>query len=178
MMNPYEAPSTPLLDGRKTFPWQTVCNAFIAILLAVGVIVGLVSALNPSVGAVMRSGFGLVDSLICIIPLLQLLVWLFFRRAAWAGPEIHQIGGAAVGAVGFGVAYANELRIFLSHPEEVSHSSTVYYLYLKLLSFVAIGVCLSWQAFSMTSNSRVAIKGEPSADPKDPTVVDSGSVIC
>ncbi len=139
---------------------------------------GLVSTLNPSVGAAMRSGFGLVDALICIIPLLQLLIWLFFRRAAWAGPEIHLIGGAAVVAVGFGVAYANELKIFLSHPEEVSHSSTVYYLYLKLLSFVVIGVCLSWQAFSMTSNSRVVIKGERSTDPVDSTVVASGSVIC
>ena len=131
---------------------------------------GLVSALNPSVGAAMRSGFGLVDSLMCICPLLQLLTWLFFRRAAWSGPEIHLIGGAAVVAVLTGVAYAQELKIFLSHPEEVSHSSTVYYLYLKLLSFVVIGVGLSWQALSMTSNSRVAIKGEPSADPNDTTV--------
>jgi hypothetical protein len=178
MMNPYETPSTPLLDGRKTFPSQTVCNSFIAILLAVGVIVGLVSTLNPFVGAVMRSGFGLLDSLMCLNPLLFLLLWFFFRRAdrkAWLGPEIWQIGAVAMAAFASGAGYATgligEINLSISYPEKVSHSSTFYYLYvLKLLSFVAIGLYFSWQALSMNSNSRVAIQGERSADPEDPTV--------
>ena len=144
---------------------------------------GLVSALSPTVGAVMGSGFGFVDSLMCLHPLLFLLLWFFFRRAAWMGPEIWQIGGAAMAAFASGAGYAagliGEINLSISYPANVSHSSTFYYLYvLKLLSFVAIGVYFSWQALSMTSNSRVAIKGERSADPEDPTVVASGSDIC
>ena len=147
---------------------------------------GLVSALSPSVGAVMRSGFGLVDSLMCLSPLLFLLQWFFWRpdRKAWMGSETHQIGSAALAAFISGASYAAALivhiNISISYPEyDRSNSSTLSYLYvLKLLSFVAIGVYFSWQALSMTSNSRVAIKGERSADPEDPTVVASGSDIC
>lgn len=97
------------------------------------------------------------------------------------GPEIYQIGAAAMAAFASGAGYAagliHEIYKSISYPE--TFSSTLCYLYvLKLLSFVAIGVYLSWQALSMYSNSRVAIKGERSADPEDPTVVASGSDIC
>ena len=147
---------------------------------------GLVSTLNPSVGAVMGLGFGFVDSLMCLIPLLFLLQWFFWRpdRTAWMGSETYQIGAAALAAFISGVSCAALLIVDINlsisyHEYDISHSSTFYYLYvLKLLSFVAIGVYFSWQALSMTSNSRVAIKGERSADPEDPTVVASGSDIC
>lgn len=100
------------------------------------------------------------------------------------GSEPHQIGSAALATFISGASYAagliGHINISISYPEyDRSHSSTLSYLYvLKLLSFVVIGVLLSWQALSMTSNSRVAIKGEPNADPVDSTVVASGSDIC
>ncbi len=90
------------------------------------------------------------------------------------GPEIWQIGGAAMASFASGAGYAAgliiEINLSFSYPENVFHSSTFYYLYvLKLLSFVAIGVYFSWQALSLYSNSRVAIKGERRADPEGPT---------
>lgn len=146
--------------------------------LAVGVIVGLVSTLNPSVGAAMRSGFGLVDWLMCLSPLLFLLQWFFWRpdRKAWMGSETYQIASVAMAAFISGASYAAGLivhiNISISYPEyDRSHSSTLCYLYvLKLLSFVVIGVYFSWQALSMNLNSRVVIKGERSAAPVDSTV--------
>ncbi len=134
---------------------------------------GLVSELNPSVGAVMGSGFGFNDSFMCLYPLLLLLLWFFFRRAAWMGPEIWQIGAVAMTAFASGAGYAGGLihAIYTSISFPETFSSTFYYLYvLKLLSFVAIGVYFSWQALSLYSNSRVAIKGERRADAEDPTV--------
>ncbi len=139
---------------------------------------GLVSTLNTSVGAVMMSGFGWVDSLMCLSPLLFLLQWFFWRpdRTAWMGSENYQIGAAALAAFISGASYAagliGQINISISYPEyDSSHSSTLCYLYvLKLLSFVVIGVYLSWQVLSMNSNSRVAIKCERSAAPEDLTM--------
>ena len=92
------------------------------------------------------------------------------------GSETHQIGSAALAAFISGASYAAALivhiNISISYPEyDRSNSSTLSYLYvLKLLSFVAIGVYLSWQALSMFSNSRVVIKGERSTASEDLTV--------
>jgi len=152
-MNPYKAPSTPLLTTVP--PTRPIGPILIALVLVVAAVVGFTSTHIPSVRAVTMPRFGWGGLISCLNPLIFLLPWL-------CQPKWTTLLGAAFMSFTMGLINAVELSSVTTVStvgnefHDRLHSSWLW----SVLPFFAIGVYLSWISISTLWNSGVAIKGE------------------
>ena len=159
LMNPYETPAamSPQMDVRSCVQ-RPVGPLFIAAILVLAVLVGLLSLVVPSIRTATMPRFGWVGLIICLNPLMFLLPWF------WV-PTRPALMGSAFMTCAIGVI--NAVQLFSTGTVSIVTNEFVDRLLSSwlwsVLPFFVAGGYLCWLAMRMNPLRHNPESGEQSS---------------